>query len=159
MSEADARLLADQLVDYFNSLARLADQGLLIPEVRGLVLVALDDPYLTRDQEVELAKRYEAALFADETLADSAGELNEKTRLDLEWVRQDGQRAREHLVQVYDFLAVASALMRVDGIAGVQGAVAEERQVLAAAIDSYDYTKDWSCPAWIAAALAGSEPE
>lgn len=154
MSESRGGALADDLVVYFNVLAQLAEQGLLISEVRGLVLGALADPYLTRDQEQELAKRVESGLFATEMLVASPEGLDEQSRLDLEWVCEDSQRAREHLLKVYDFLAVSFALKEVAGPAGIPHALREARTLLAAAVDSFDYTKDRTYASWIMDALA-----
>ena len=49
-------------------------------------------PLLNAEQEVELAKRIEAGLFAEEKLADGAG-LSTDARIDLEWISEDGTRA------------------------------------------------------------------
>jgi RNA polymerase primary sigma factor len=56
---------------------------------------------LNAEQEVELAKRIEAGLFAAEKLRQAdAGEtkLTKTVRKDLEWLAADGQRAKDHLL-------------------------------------------------------------
>src|SRR6202034_3211725 len=56
-------------------------------------------PLLSADQEVDLAKRIEAGLFAEEKLAESAENLPRDLRTDLEWVAEDGRRAKDHLLE------------------------------------------------------------
>src|SRR5580693_6840241 len=53
---------------------------------------------LNAGQEVELAKRIEAGLFADHKLAEGSGVLRVGQSLDLEQVAEDGRRAKDHLV-------------------------------------------------------------
>src|ERR1700736_1609211 len=53
---------------------------------------------LTAEQEVDLAKRIEAGLFAEHKL-DSATGLDENLRRDLELVAEDGRRAKAHMLE------------------------------------------------------------
>src|SRR5207302_2938299 len=67
---------------------------------------------LNAEQEVELAKRIEAGLFAAEKLrAADVGELklNKAVRKDLEWLTADGQRAKDHLLEANLRLVVSVA--------------------------------------------------
>ncbi|HTP28234.1 MAG TPA: sigma-70 factor domain-containing protein, partial [Anaeromyxobacteraceae bacterium] len=52
---------------------------------------------LKAEQEVELAKRIEAGLFAEEKLAERE-RLSTDARIDLEWIAEDGTRAKNHLL-------------------------------------------------------------
>src|SRR5437763_9368486 len=54
---------------------------------------------LNAQQEVELAKRIEAGLYAAERVRseDSAEKLSPQLRRDLRWIVRDGQRAQHHL--------------------------------------------------------------
>ncbi|HWM95516.1 MAG TPA: sigma-70 factor domain-containing protein, partial [Streptosporangiaceae bacterium] len=52
-------------------------------------------PLLNAEQEVELAKRIEAGLFAEEKLAEREN-LSTDARIDLEWIAEDGIRAKNH---------------------------------------------------------------
>jgi RNA polymerase primary sigma factor len=55
---------------------------------------------LNAEQEVELAKRIEAGLYAAERLrraGDVTDQLSPQLRRDLRWIVRDGQRARNHL--------------------------------------------------------------
>ena len=47
-------------------------------------------PLLNAEQEVELAKRIEAGLFAEEKLAEGGRSLTTDQRIDLEWIAEDG---------------------------------------------------------------------
>src|SRR5208282_5646140 len=53
---------------------------------------------LTAEQEVDLAKRIEAGLFAEHKL-DSDAELTPQMRRDLEMVAEDGRRAKAHMLE------------------------------------------------------------
>ena len=55
-------------------------------------------PLLNARQEVELAKRIEAGLFAAEKLAEDSGVLRADQSIELEQVAEDGRRAKDHLV-------------------------------------------------------------
>ena len=56
-------------------------------------------PLLNAAEEVELAMRIEAGLFAEEKLSHmSAAEKTSQLGLDLQWVARDGQRAKSHLL-------------------------------------------------------------
>src|SRR5262249_25106057 len=65
-------------------------------------------PLLNAEQEVELAKRIEAGLFADEKLAEG-GSLPPEGRQDLEWIADDGRRAKDHLLEANLRLVVSLA--------------------------------------------------
>jgi RNA polymerase primary sigma factor len=57
---------------------------------------------LTAEQEVELAKRIEAGLYAAERVRrteDSTDKLSPQLRRDLRWIVRDGERANNHPVQ------------------------------------------------------------
>ena len=56
-------------------------------------------PLLNAEQEVELAERIEAGLFAEEKLAEGRRTLNTDARIDLEWIAEDGTRAKNHLLE------------------------------------------------------------
>ena len=51
-------------------------------------------PLLNAEQEVELAKRIEAGLFAEEKLAEGRLSLTTDRRIDLEWIAEDGTGPR-----------------------------------------------------------------
>src|SRR3954471_16721803 len=68
---------------------------------------------LTAEQQVDLAKRIEAGLFAGEKMRQSDAKeikkLAAKMRRDLEWIAADGTRARNHLLEANLRLVVSLA--------------------------------------------------
>ena len=66
-------------------------------------------PLLNAEQEVELAKRIEAGLFAEEKLAEGGRVLNTDQRIDMEWIAEDGTRAKNHLLEANLRLVVSLA--------------------------------------------------
>ena len=65
-------------------------------------------PLLNAEMEVELAKRIEAGLFSEEKLA-KGGKISEKVREELEWIAEDGRRAKNHLLEANLRLVVSLA--------------------------------------------------
>jgi RNA polymerase primary sigma factor len=63
---------------------------------------------LSAEQEVELAKRIEAGLFAEEKLGSGAA-LDIQLRRDLEWIADNGRGARSHLLEANLRLVVSLA--------------------------------------------------
>ncbi|WP_202949751.1 RNA polymerase sigma factor [Nocardiopsis alba] len=66
-------------------------------------------PLLNAEQEVELAKRIEAGLFAEEKLSEEADVLTFELRDELEWIAEDGGRAKKHLLEANLRLVVSLA--------------------------------------------------
>src|SRR3954471_23164403 len=67
-------------------------------------------PLLTAEQEVDLAQRIEAGLYAEHKLASVKGRrLAARTRADLTWLAADGRRAKEQLLQANLRLVVSVA--------------------------------------------------
>ncbi|SEH01996.1 RNA polymerase primary sigma factor [Nonomuraea solani] len=65
-------------------------------------------PLLNAEQEIELAKRIEAGLFARERLDNEPG-LPPELRADLEWVADDGLRAKRRMLEANLRLVVSIA--------------------------------------------------
>lgn len=65
-------------------------------------------PLLNAEQEVELAKRIEAGLFAEDKLA-NADKLAPKLKRELEIIAEDGRRAKNHLLEANLRLVVSLA--------------------------------------------------
>ena len=64
-------------------------------------------PLLNAEQEVELAKRIEAGLFAEEKVG--CRSPGPRLRGDLEWIAEDGRRAKNHLLEANLRLVVSLA--------------------------------------------------
>jgi RNA polymerase primary sigma factor len=95
---------------------------------------------LNAELEVELAKRIEAGLFAEEKLATEKNRSAEDRR-DLRWVVKDGQRAKSHLLEA-NLRLVVSLAKRYTG-RGMQflDLIQEGNLGLIRAVEKFDYTK------------------
>jgi RNA polymerase primary sigma factor len=100
-------------------------------------------PLLNADQEVDLAKRIEAGLFAEEKLAESAENLPRDMRTDLEWVAEDGRRAKDHLLEA-NLRLVVSLAKRYTGRGMLFLDLIQEGNLgLIRAVEKFDYTKGY----------------
>ncbi len=100
-------------------------------------------PLLNAEQEVELAKRIEAGLFAEEKLAESTSALRPETRLDLEWIADDGRRAKNHLLEA-NLRLVVSLAKRYTGRGMLFLDLIQEGNLgLIRAVEKFDYTKGY----------------
>jgi RNA polymerase primary sigma factor len=97
---------------------------------------------LNAELEVDLAKRIEAGLFAEEKLATDL-KLDEDTKRDLRWVAKDGQRAKSHLLEA-NLRLVVSLAKRYTG-RGMQflDLIQEGNLGLIRAVEKFDYTKGY----------------
>jgi len=97
---------------------------------------------LNAEQEVELAKRIEAGLFAEERL--NAGVAMEpKIRRELEWIAQDGRRAKNHLLEA-NLRLVVSLAKRYTGRGMLFLDLIQEGNLgLIRAVEKFDYTKGY----------------
>ena len=102
---------------------------------------------LTAEQEVDLAKRIEAGLFAEhklETLGlDSGVGLDENFRRDLEMVAEDGRRAKAHMLEANLRLVVSVAKKYSDRGLSLLDVVQEGNLGLIRAVEKFDYTKGY----------------
>ena len=97
---------------------------------------------LNAEQEVELAKRIEAGLFAEEMLAETK-KIGKKTRLDLEWIATDGRRAKNHLLEA-NLRLVVSLAKRYTGRGMLFLDLIQEGNLgLIRAVEKFDYTKGY----------------
>lgn len=98
---------------------------------------------LNAEQEVELAKRIEAGLFAEEKLGDPANKFEGKTRRELEWIAQDGRRAKNHLLEA-NLRLVVSLAKRYTGRGMLFLDLIQEGNLgLIRAVEKFDYTKGY----------------
>ncbi|MCL2451324.1 sigma-70 family RNA polymerase sigma factor, partial [Candidatus Saccharibacteria bacterium] len=97
---------------------------------------------LNAEQEVELAKRIEAGLFAEERLADSPG-YEPHLRRELEWLAHDGRRAKNHLLEA-NLRLVVSLAKRYTGRGMLFLDLIQEGNLgLIRAVEKFDYTKGY----------------
>ena len=99
-------------------------------------------PLLNAEQEVELAKRIKAGLSAEEKLADG-NRLTDDQRLDLEWIAEDGTRAKNHLLEA-NLRLVVSLAKRYTGRGMLFLDLIQEGNLgLIRAVEKFDYTKGY----------------
>jgi RNA polymerase nonessential primary-like sigma factor len=96
---------------------------------------------LTAEQEVELAKRIEAGLYADHLLADPQLKLSAAKRRDLHALVKDGHRAKEHLLQANLRLVVSLAKRYTGHGLPFLDLIQEGNLGLVRAVEKFDYTK------------------
>ncbi len=99
-------------------------------------------PLLNAEQEVELAKRIEAGLFAEEKLAEGVG-LSVDARIDLEWIAEDGRRAKNHLLEANLRLVVCLAKRYTGRGMLFLDLIQEGNLGLIRAVEKFDYTKGY----------------
>ncbi|CAN5202879.1 N/A [soil metagenome] len=99
-------------------------------------------PLLNAEMEVELAKRIEAGLFSDEKLAKGA-KISTKVHEELEWIAEDGRRAKNHLLEA-NLRLVVSLAKRYTGRGMLFLDLIQEGNLgLIRAVEKFDYTKGY----------------
>jgi RNA polymerase primary sigma factor len=95
---------------------------------------------LNAEQEVELAKRIEAGLFAEEQL-NAGGKMDMKLKRELWWIAQDGKNAKNHLLEA-NLRLVVSLAKRYTGRGMLFLDLIQEGNLgLIRAVEKFDYTK------------------
>ncbi len=123
------------------------------PEQQVMVAGATADPVkdylkqigkvalLNAEMEVQLAKRIEAGLFADETI--NEGNVSAESVDDLEWIAEDGRRAKNHLLEA-NLRLVVSLAKRYTGRGMLFLDLIQEGNLgLIRAVEKFDYTKGY----------------
>ncbi|WP_165372508.1 RNA polymerase sigma factor [Nocardioides iriomotensis] len=99
-------------------------------------------PLLNAEMEVELAKRIEAGLFSEEKLG-KGGKIAAKTLEELEWIAEDGRRAKNHLLEA-NLRLVVSLAKRYTGRGMLFLDLIQEGNLgLIRAVEKFDYTKGY----------------
>ncbi|WP_432478641.1 RNA polymerase sigma factor [Nocardioides sp. GXQ0305] len=99
-------------------------------------------PLLNAEMEVELAKRIEAGLFSEEKLG-KGGKITPKVLEELEWIAEDGRRAKNHLLEA-NLRLVVSLAKRYTGRGMLFLDLIQEGNLgLIRAVEKFDYTKGY----------------
>ncbi|HEY3683879.1 MAG TPA: RNA polymerase sigma factor [Streptosporangiaceae bacterium] len=121
--------------------AQVAAAGATADPVKDYLKQIGKVPLLNAEQEVELAKRIEAGLFAEEKLAEDV--LPVEARGDLEWIAEDGRRAKNHLLEA-NLRLVVSLAKRYTGRGMLFLDLIQEGNLgLIRAVEKFDYTKGY----------------
>ncbi len=97
---------------------------------------------LTAEEEVNLAKRIEAGLYAEHKL-ETTKRLSRRMREDLEAVAEDGRRAKAHMLEANLRLVVSVAKKYSDRGLSLLDVVQEGNLGLIRAVEKFDYTKGY----------------
>ena len=100
-------------------------------------------PLLTAEEEVDLAKRIEAGLFASEKIQTPGKKIAEKLRRELEAIERDGQIAKRKLVEANLRLVVSIAKRYVGRGMLFLDLIQEGNLGLIRAVEKFDYTKGY----------------
>ena len=142
---------------------RLAAAGATADPVKDYLAQIGKVPLLTAGQEVELAKRIEAGLFAEEKLAGGSGVLPAGQRVDLERVAEDGRRAKDHLLEANLRLVVSVARRYAGRGMLILDLIQEGNLGLIRGVEKFDYTRGYKFSTyatwWIRQAIARAMAE
>jgi RNA polymerase primary sigma factor len=98
-------------------------------------------PLLTAQEEVDLAKRMQAGIAAEDRLARERDALSEDEVRDLEWTVQDGYRAKRHLVEANLRLVVSIAKRYIGRGMAFLDLIQEGNLGLIRAVEKFDHEK------------------
>jgi RNA polymerase sigma factor (sigma-70 family) len=122
------------------------DRGVSADLVRAYLNGIGRTKLLTAEQEVTLAKRIEAGLFADERLTQAADEnltLDPQLRADLRTVVTEGRAAKNHLLEANLRLVVSLAKRYTGRGMAFLDLIQEGNLGLIRAVEKFDYTKGY----------------
>jgi len=122
---------------------RVAAAGATADPVRDYLKQIGKVALLNARQEVELAKRIEAGLFADHKLAEGSGVLRAGQSIDLEQVAEDGRMAKNHLLEA-NLRLVVSLARRYTGRGMLFLDLIQEGNLgLIRGVEKFDYTRGY----------------
>ncbi|MGK5531191.1 RNA polymerase sigma factor [Streptomyces sp. URMC 129] len=139
--EAEGFILSDEDEDDAPA-QQVAAAGATADPVKDYLKQIGKVPLLNAEQEVELAKRIEAGLFAEDKLA-SSDKIAPKLRRELEIISEDGRRAKNHLLEA-NLRLVVSLAKRYTGRGMLFLDLIQEGNLgLIRAVEKFDYTKGY----------------
>ncbi|MCU1678761.1 MAG: polymerase, sigma 70 subunit, RpoD subfamily [Frankiales bacterium] len=100
-------------------------------------------PLLTAEEEVDLAKRIEAGLFAAEKMSTATKKVSDKMRKEFDWIERDGEVAKRKLVEANLRLVVSIAKRYVGRGMLFLDLIQEGNLGLIRAVEKFDYTKGY----------------
>nr|WP_221473959.1 RNA polymerase sigma factor [Planomonospora venezuelensis] len=140
-SDDEVLILSDD--DDDAPVAQVAAAGATADPVKDYLKQIGKVPLLNAEQEVELAKRIEAGLFAEEQLGTDGEKLPVDVRAELEWIAEDGRRAKNHLLEA-NLRLVVSLAKRYTGRGMLFLDLIQEGNLgLIRAVEKFDYTKGY----------------
>ena len=141
-AEAEAAFVISEGDDTDEPEQQVAVAGATADPVKDYLKQIGKVPLLNAEQEVELAKRIEAGLFSDEKLASDAT-FEGPLKRELEWIAEDGRRAKNHLLEA-NLRLVVSLAKRYTGRGMLFLDLIQEGNLgLIRAVEKFDYTKGY----------------
>ena len=141
IADADALVISD-VDDTDEPVQQVVTAGATADPVKDYLKQIGKVPLLNAEEEVELAKRIEAGLFAEELLA-TRGPFKDRRQGDYEWIAEDGQRAKNHLLEA-NLRLVVSLAKRYTGRGMLFLDLIQEGNLgLIRAVEKFDYTKGY----------------
>ena len=142
-AEAEASALAAGAMTELAVEADLDDQTSVMGDSVHTYLKSIGrTSLLTAEQEVDLAKRIEAGLYAEHKLETEA-KLSQALRRDLEDVAEDGRSAKSHMLEANLRLVVSVAKKYSDRGLSLLDVVQEGNLGLIRAVEKFDYSKGY----------------
>jgi RNA polymerase primary sigma factor len=142
-AEAEASALAASAIPDASVEADLDDQTSVMGDSVHTYLKSIGrTSLLTAEQEVDLAKRIEAGLYAEHKL-ETETKLSAELRRDLEDVAEDGRSAKAHMLEANLRLVVSVAKKYSDRGLSLLDVVQEGNLGLIRAVEKFDYSKGY----------------
>ncbi len=140
VNESESFVISDD--DEDEPVQQIASAGATADPVKDYLKQIGKVPLLNAEQEVELAKRIEAGLFADEKRAAEATTPIELS-VEFQWIAMDGRKAKNHLLEA-NLRLVVSLAKRYTGRGMLFLDLIQEGNLgLIRAVEKFDYTKGY----------------